>query len=305
MRARPQQSGWRGSAGPYPQEGKPGPKAGHGRALAQPGPGQTGSKADRWSGGRAVCPPVQPTLRSGGRHPGLGGETLLGPCQVFRRQREGSCPSWKPTGAEAREGAEAGWLRPGRDPGGGREPGSPGAQMGAPWRQSEEKPQCKAISAGGPCSRAPTPRTARQELSGAHAHSPGGPGPRSIRRRQARLARGRRCLCTGVSWAVMLSDLLVPSGMGFTSLPPHTLRAREAGPRATCGGPPGGARRPGAGKDDGADSGLSTKGLPAPSQRSPRPRLIPLGKPPASLRQARPPHSSERSLKKRSTAPSK
>lgn len=31
-----------------------------------------------------------------------------------------------------------------------RPQGRSGAQMGAPWRQSEEQPQCKAISAGGP-----------------------------------------------------------------------------------------------------------------------------------------------------------
>lgn len=147
-----------------------------------------------------------------------------------------------------------------------RPQGRSGAQMGAPWRQSEEQPQCKAISAGGPSAlRPPVPRTAREELSGAHAHSPGGPGPRSIRRRQARLAQGRHCLCTGVSWAIMLSDLPVPAGMGFASLPPHTLRAREAVPRAIYGGPPGGARRPRAGKDDGADSSLSTnRGSPHP-----------------------------------------
>lgn len=150
VRAQPQQSGWQGSAGPYPQEGKPGPKTGHGHALAQPGPGQTGSKADRWSGSRVVCPPIQPTLQSGGQYPGLGWETLPGSCQVFRRKSEGSCPSWKPTGVEAREGAEdmaATALK--------RPRGRSGARWGLPWRQSEEQPQCRAISAGSPALSGP------------------------------------------------------------------------------------------------------------------------------------------------------
>lgn len=150
VRAQPQQSGWRGSAGPYPQEGEPGPNAGHGHALAQPGPGQTGSKADRWSGGRAVCPPIQPTLQSGGQYPGLGWATLLGSCQVFRRKREGSRPSWKPTGVEAREGAEAGQLQPGRDPRGGREP-----RWGLPGDRVKNSRSARPSRRGAQCSQAP------------------------------------------------------------------------------------------------------------------------------------------------------
>lgn len=54
------QSGWRGSAGPYPQEGRPSPKAGHGCTLAPQGPGRLAAKlTGGWEAGQCALPPLQ------------------------------------------------------------------------------------------------------------------------------------------------------------------------------------------------------------------------------------------------------
>lgn len=118
-------SGWQGSTAPYPQEGRSGPKAGHGRTLAHPGPGQTGSKAD---GGQEAGPhalPPRPPSSLGARYPTRGWKILPGSwASAPTEEGRGSHPGWRdPLAWRQERGHKTGQLLPRREPrGGGQEP---------------------------------------------------------------------------------------------------------------------------------------------------------------------------------------
>lgn len=123
VQAQPLQSGWWGSAGPHPQEGKAGLEAGDERTPAHPGPGQTDSEADRWSQGRAASPPVW------GRAPRWAERSSQGPGHALQQRGKGEPPGCRDPLVWRRErGQKTGQLPPRRDPGEeGRSPdrGSP------------------------------------------------------------------------------------------------------------------------------------------------------------------------------------
>lgn len=267
--------GSRGQQDPTPQEGRPGPKAGHGRTPAHPGPGQTGSKADKRLGGRAARPPTLPTFQSGGQVPQAGLEDpprVLVKCSS-RRGKGKPSKLQGPTGVEAREGAEDRAATAQKRAQGRRS----GAQMGAPCRDKGQllmqgqlrwglsiwqAPQCvEHLTKKGwleltPAAPRPRPQECQKVAELPKREAPGllGAGREQAQRAQDS-AWADAASAPGQAWAQ--GPPHAPQGRGSH---PHHLTRDVPGrgvPRAICSGRPGGAgpqgrhQRPRAGKEDG------------------------------------------------------
>lgn len=157
-----------------------------------------------------MCPPTPPVWRPGSL--GWAGRSS----QVFRRKRGGAIQAGGTHWSGGKKGAEDRAATAQKRPqGAGQEPG-----CGLPGEDEEQLlVQGRLIRWGLSTLQAPHALNPSQKRAAWPPGASGGGG---------RQAQGRHCLCPGLSWAIVPSDLPKPSGMG--SCPCNlTQRARQGG----------------------------------------------------------------------------